>query len=148
LRPDYEQLKRIGEKSHFCSIASVLAQAVYAQGRCGEADALVAEAADAARANDVHTQIVWRSTRAKILARRGDPEAAERLVREAVGFAAGGDFLHSHAEALMDLAEVLELAGRRVEAAEAVRAAAALWERKGNVLGPQQAQSRLDSLTG
>ena len=148
LRPDYEQLKRIGEKSHFCSIASVLAQAVYAQGRYGEADALVAEAADAARPNDVHTQIVWRSTRAKILARRGDLEAAESLAREAVGFAAGGDFLHSHAEALMDLAEVLELAGDHDEGAEAARAAAALWERKGNVLGAQQAQARLDGLTG
>ncbi|HET9507900.1 MAG TPA: hypothetical protein VFO81_08140, partial [Gaiellaceae bacterium] len=148
LRPDYEQLKRIGEKSHFCSIASVLAQAVYAQGRYGEADALVTEAAHAARANDVHTQIVWRSTRAKILARRGDLESAERLAREAVAFAAGGDFLHSHAEALMDLAEVLELAGDRDEAAEAVRAAASLWERKGNLLGGQQARTRLDSLTG
>ena len=148
LRPDYEQLKRIGEKSHFCSIASVLAQAVYAQGRYEEADALVAEAAHAARANDVHTQIIWRSTRAKILARRGELEPAERLAREAVDFAAGGDFLHSHAEALMDLAEVLELRGDHGEAAEAVAAAAALWERKGNVLGAQGARTRRTSLTG
>ena len=107
LRPLYEGLKRIGERSHFCSVATMLARAVYDQGRYDEADELAVEAERTSRPNDIHSHIVWRGIRAKVLARRGDTDAAESLAREGVAFASHSDFLHSHAEALMDLAEVL-----------------------------------------
>ena len=119
LRPDYEKLKRIGEKSHFSSYACLLAQAVYSSGRYEEARQLAEEAAQAARPNDVHTQIVWRGVEAKVLAREGAHESAEELGREGVAIAETSDFLHSHADGLMDLAEVLRLAGKRTEAAAA-----------------------------
>jgi DNA-binding SARP family transcriptional activator/tetratricopeptide (TPR) repeat protein len=147
LRPDYEALKRIGEKSHFSSYATLLAQAVYAQGRYEEAEQFSQEAAQAARPNDVHSQIIWRSTRAKVLARRGEREAAESLAREAVGLAEAGDFLQPHAEAFMDLAEVLELSGRGEEAAEAVRRAITLYEAKGNLTAAELAHARLERLS-
>ena len=147
LRPDYEALKRIGEKSHFSSYATLLAQAVYAQGRYEEAEEFAQEAAQAARPNDVHSQIIWRSTTAKVLARRGELDAAESLASEAVGLAEAGDFLQSHAEARMDLAEVLELSGCGEEAAEAVRRAVALYEAKGNIPAAELAWARLDELS-
>ena len=146
LLPDYERLKRIGEKSHFSSITSILAQALYAQGRYDEAAQLAEETAGALRPNDVHSQIVWKGTSAKLLARRGELVGAERLAREAVAFAETSDFLTSHAGALMDLAEVLELVGRRDEAAEHVRAAVRLYEQKGSALGAEHALARLDAL--
>ena len=112
LRPVYEGLKGLGEQSHFCSVTTMLAQATYEQRRYDEADELSREAERSSRPNDVHSHIVWRGVRAKVLAHRGDFEAAEKLAREAVEYAEASDFLHSHANALTDLAEVLALAGR------------------------------------
>jgi DNA-binding SARP family transcriptional activator/tetratricopeptide (TPR) repeat protein len=146
LRPDYERLKRIGEKSHFSSITTVMAQAVYAQGRYDEAELLVDEAQSAARPNDVHSRIVMSSTKAKVLARRGDFEAAEPLARDAEAFARSTDFLHSHAEALVDLAEILRLAGRPAESADVLHEAVAVYEQKGNVVSTAQARAALDEL--
>jgi DNA-binding SARP family transcriptional activator/tetratricopeptide (TPR) repeat protein len=146
LRPVYDQLKKVGEKSHFCSVATMLAQAVYAQGRYDEADELARDAERTARPNDVHSHIVWRGTRAKVLARRGELDAAEALAREAVAYAAKSDFLHSHADALTDLAEVLQLAGRTAEAAAAVDEAMHLHEQKGNVVAAARARSFLEDL--
>jgi len=139
LRPLYDDLKKIGERSHFCSVATLLARAVYDQGRYDEADALAEEAERTARPNDIHSHIVWRGIRAKVLARRGDIDAAESLAREGVAFASQSDFLHSHAEALMDLAEVLHLAARSAEAAAAVEEAIRLHEQKGNVVAADRA---------
>jgi DNA-binding SARP family transcriptional activator len=146
LRPVYEGLKKIGEQSHFCSCATMLAQAVYAQGRYDEADKLAQDAERSARPNDVHSHIIWRGTRAKVLARRGQFEAAESLAREAVEFAEQSDFLHSHADALADLAEVHRLAGRPTEAIAAIEAAIELHEAKGNVLAVERCRALLEEL--
>ena len=51
--------------------ASMLAEAVYAQGRFGQALRLTEEAEALAGAGDVDAQAHWRATRAKLLARRG-----------------------------------------------------------------------------
>jgi ATP/maltotriose-dependent transcriptional regulator MalT len=142
LRPDYEKLKRLGEKSHFCSFASILAQAVYDEGRYDEAEQLARESMGAMRQNDVHTRIIATSTVAKVLARRGELEPAEHMARDAVAFAETSDFLHAHADALADLAEVLELAGNDGEAAEALAGALLLWERKGNTVAAESARER------
>ncbi len=111
LRPAYEALERIGERSHFSSIAHALASALYAQGRYEEADEYTRECERASRPNDVHSQVLWRSIRAKVRAQRGEFEEAERLSSEAVEYGVASDFLHAYADALCDRAEVLELAG-------------------------------------
>jgi len=146
LRPAYDALKRIGEQSHFSSMAHALSNAVYAQGRYEEAEALTQECERASRANDVHSQIAWRSVRAKTLARRGALDEAERLAREAVAFAETSDFLLGHADALTDLAEVLELRGERVATAAALSEAVALHERKGNQLVAGRTRAVLEKL--
>ena len=107
----YEALKKMGEKSHFSSIAHELSSALYLQARYDEAEQLTRECEDATRANDIHSDILWRSTRAKTLAQRGEFEAAEQLGTEALAIASTSDFHQAHADALMDLAEVLALAG-------------------------------------
>ena len=148
LRPVYEALKGLGEQSHFCSVSTMLAQAMYEQGRYDEADELSREAERSSRPNDVHSHIVWRGVRAKVQAHRGDFEPAERLAREAVEYAEASDFLHSHANALTDLAEVLALAGRPEESASAIEAAIRLHEAKGNVVGIAHARKLLEDLRG
>jgi tetratricopeptide (TPR) repeat protein len=142
LRPAYEALAKIGEKSHFSSIAHALAAVAHAQGRYEEAERLAGECRDACRANDVHSQVAWRSILAKILARRNELVEAEGLAREAVALAETSDFLLAHADALADLADVLELAGRPEEAARVLEDAIGVHERKGNLLAAEQARSR------
>jgi tetratricopeptide (TPR) repeat protein len=68
----------------------------------------------------------------------GDPAEAEALARRAVERAAQGDDLNAHADALVDLAEALELGTRRDAAAAALREALELYERKGNVVAAQR----------
>jgi hypothetical protein len=55
--------------------------------RYEEAEQLTRQCEEACRANDVHSQILWRSIRAKIFARRQAFENAKRLARQAVAFA-------------------------------------------------------------
>jgi hypothetical protein len=59
-----------------------------------------------------------------------------------VAFAETSDFLLAHADALADLADVLELAGRSDEAARAIEDAIDVYERKGNLLAANRARAR------
>jgi ATP/maltotriose-dependent transcriptional regulator MalT len=143
LRPGYEALGRLGEKSHFSSVTALLARAVCAQGRYEEADRLTRESEEAARPNDIHSHILWRTTRAQVFAHTGELEAAEALARQAVAFAAESDFLDSHADALMSLVDVLLLTGRGQQAVTAAEQAVQLYEKKGNGVSAERARSRL-----
>src|SRR5918995_3301517 len=93
--------------------------------------------------DDAQTEIVWRAIRAKVLARRGDVAAGEALAREAVERAHATDYLEDIALTLLDLAEVLELAGRTDEAVRAIEKAIALFERKQAVPAAERARARL-----
>jgi tetratricopeptide (TPR) repeat protein len=129
LRASYEELKDMGEKTFLAENTAQLAQALYAQGRYDEADrfARVSEDASSGRAQKAY----WGPVRAKLLGRRGDAKAAERLARESVAIWAERDDLLWHGYALMDLAEVLRLAGRDKDAVPVVEDAVELFERKG-----------------
>jgi tetratricopeptide (TPR) repeat protein len=146
LRPAYDALKRIGEKSHFSSLAHALSDVVFLQGRYEEAEQLTRECEEASRPNDVHSQILWRSIRAKVLAHKGDFDAAEELARVSVTFAAESDFHPAHAEALMDLAHVLELRGEREAAARSVEKAISFFGLKGNLPQVERARTVLAEL--
>src|SRR5262249_12651675 len=146
LRPSYDTLKELGETSHRSSHCQALANAVYNQGRYDEAEALTHECEETSRPNDVHSQILWRSTRAKAIAHRGEFEEAERLAQEAVVFAAKSDFYPAHADALMDLADVFESRGDRNAAAAAIEEALEFCELKGNLATSDRACARLAQL--
>ena len=60
---------------------------------------------------DIVTQVMWRGVRARICARRGDAEEGEALAREAVRLAEPTDLLVLRADALLDLAEVVDREG-------------------------------------
>ena len=84
--------------------------------------------------------------RAKTLAARGDVETAEKLAREAVELIRTSDDINSQGDALIDLAEVLRVAGRPAEAAEAARDALALFEAKGNAVSAALARATVSEL--
>jgi len=64
-----------------------------------------------------------------------------------VAEAAASDNLNMQGTALMDLAEVLQLAGRSAEATAPLRAAAEAFDRKGNIVAAAKARARLDAIT-
>ena len=82
--------------------------------------------------DDVATQYLWRSVRAKLLARAGDHATAERLAREAIGIIEATQDPDSQGYAWVDLADVLRMAGSSDLAIEAARTAEARFEAKGN----------------
>jgi class 3 adenylate cyclase/tetratricopeptide (TPR) repeat protein len=142
LRWGYETLERMGEKSLRATIAAFLAEVVYEQGRDEEAEQLTEISEQLAAADDLVPQVLWRSVRAKILARRGDLEPAERLGREAVSRVAGTDFPDLKASTSLDLAEVLAAAGKTGEAEQLISRAKELYHRKGNVVAATQSGLR------
>ena len=88
-----------------------------------------------------------RAARAKLLARAGDVEAAERLAREAVALAEETpDFLLLRGDAVLDLGEVLAATRERPAAVGATEEALELYERKGNVVSASAARRRLTQL--
>jgi class 3 adenylate cyclase/tetratricopeptide (TPR) repeat protein len=135
LRTACEALESVGELGYLASAAALLLDALYMQERDDEA-LLLADRWAAERLTvpeDVDAQVGWRRVYAKLLARRGDIEDAERLAREAMALAAGTDYLDLRAKAAADLAEVLRLAGRSQEAAAMLKEAIRLHEQKGNL---------------
>src|SRR6476646_7912605 len=133
LRESFATLDGGGERAYLSTIAGFLAHALQAEGEDAEAERFSRESERAASPDDVLSQVLWRTARAKILGRRGEHEGAATLALEAVRLAEPTDLLTTRADALSDLAEVLALAGRDEEAAAALGDAARLYERKGSL---------------
>ena len=139
-------LSEIGEVSWLSTTVGILAQAVYAQGRYDEADALTRLSDESAVPDDVYAQVLWRSVRAKVLARRGEQEAAVAIAQESAALSASSDFLHLRWHSLMSQAEVLRLARRCSDARPVLEEAVRLAERKGNLMGALLGRTELQSL--
>src|SRR6187200_1235599 len=118
----------------------MLAEAIHVQGRYEEAEAFTRISEELAGAEDVYTHVLWRSVRARTLARRGEIEAALELSRESVTLVETTDSLHLRWHTLMSQAEVLRLAGRTEDADVAVREAIRAAEQKGNLVGARLAR--------
>jgi ATP/maltotriose-dependent transcriptional regulator MalT len=146
-RRGYEELERAGEKAWLSTNAAELAQSLFALGRDEEAEHFTRISEEAGASDDVVTQVLWRQVRAKVLARSGDLGQAERLAREAVRLSEESDAPNWRGDALLDLAEVLRLAGRPAEAVAPVEDALALYEQKGNAVSAAKARALLEELS-
>jgi ATP/maltotriose-dependent transcriptional regulator MalT len=142
----YETLRSAGEMAWLSTLVAILAEAVYAQARYDQAEELAIVSRDSAGSEDAYSQVLWRGVQAKVLARRGSLEEAERLVRASVALAESTDSLELQAAALTNLAEVLGLPGRPGEADAIVARAVTLLERKGNVVAAQRIRGLVDGL--
>ena len=120
-----------------------LAEAVHEQGRHAEAAKLCAISERLAAADDVLSQLFWRSVKARALASEGQVRPALRLTSEAVQLAAQTDALNWQANAWMDRARVLQLAGRKREADHALGGAVERYRQKGNVVSAAAAHAHL-----
>ncbi len=134
LRRDYETLERLGDRNYISTVAGYLAEALYRQGRYDDSGTYAAFSAEVADPDDVATQVLWRGVSAKLLARQGRLDEAERMGRKAVELSRREDDPIDQANALMDLGHVLRAAGKHDEAARAGAEALDLYERKGNLV--------------
>ncbi len=141
VRPSVEILAAMGEKARLSSRAAVLSAILYEQGRYDEAVQLADEADAVSAADDMEPHVWFRGVRAKVLARRGRFEQAERGARENVRLADATDWPGYAGFAWLDLCEVLRLAGRPRDAADAAREAEARFERKGVVVMLERARA-------
>jgi class 3 adenylate cyclase len=142
LRESYDLLEQMGERSFLSTVASLLGEAVYRQGRIDEADHHSTVSEELGASDDRFNEASWRILRAKICAARGELSRAEALAREAVAIAGQTDYFELAAGTWLDLAEILRAAGDP-GASVAAREALALYEQKGNLVGAGRAQGLL-----
>jgi DNA-binding SARP family transcriptional activator len=139
--------ERMHDAAGLSTVAAELADALYVQGRFEEAESWLDLAERSAASEDVSAQWAWRRTRAKLLARAGAFRNAEAMADEAVSIAARTDALSDHGAVLLDLAEILGLAGRPREAVARIEEGLLLFERKGNRVSADSARALLNELT-
>jgi class 3 adenylate cyclase/tetratricopeptide (TPR) repeat protein len=141
LRFGYDLLEQMGETGVRSTSAGLLAEVLYERGRYEEAERYVTVCRETSAADDLASQIAWRSVEARLLARRGDFEQGERFAREAVGLASPDDILFQ-ARAWAALGETLAFAGRRAEGTTAFEEAIRPYERKGSTAGVAMIERR------
>ena len=141
-----ESFISIGDRWFLSTALVDLPRPVYAQGRYDDAWSEVRSIDEVPAPADAEWRVKRQGVHACLLAREGRFEAAVDRAREGAALAARTDMLWFHGDALMDLAEVLHLAGRTGEAAQATSDALALYQRKGIVPYQRRAQAMLASL--
>jgi tetratricopeptide (TPR) repeat protein len=146
LREGYAISLEVGEMGYLSTTACDLGESVLAQRRPDEAMALSEEGERLGSPDDLVTQYKWRALRAKLLAREGRFEEAERLAREGIEVVGRTDYINDAGETYRTLGEVLELAARPEEAKQAYAESARFFEQKGNVVRAGHVRERLAHL--
>jgi class 3 adenylate cyclase/tetratricopeptide (TPR) repeat protein len=141
-----ELFEASGDRSWLSTATGNMGQAYYELGDLDAAEEAAARADELGASDDVATQLVVRGVLAKVCARRGKFEEAERLAREAVEIAGSIDMVLARGQAYEDLGEVLWLAGRHAEAGAAFGEAVRIYEPKGAVAAVDRARRRLAEL--
>jgi len=116
LRVAVDSLRAMGERSMRSTAAALLAEALYRQGRYAESMAATLESEETTAADDLASQMAWRGVRAKLLAGQADLPGAILLAEEAIAFADKTDFVNMAADAHLDCAIVLQMAGDEIGA--------------------------------
>ena len=120
----------------------LLARVLWLSGNRVDADRFCSLAEELADPDDVGSQVYWRITRSGLLV-AADPAAARALADEAVGMADGSTGLIIWADALRGRADVLDALGEPDAARRDLEQAAALYERKGDVVSTRDTRGRL-----
>jgi class 3 adenylate cyclase/tetratricopeptide (TPR) repeat protein len=144
-RAGLEAFEAMHNRNQGSTAAALLGVTLVEQGRDDEALEYADLAAAWAMSDDTASQTRQLAVRARVLARRGELAAGEAAARAAVAQSKASDELSLRGDAVVSLAFVLERAGRADEAADALREALALYERKGNVVAGAQARTLIES---
>jgi DNA-binding SARP family transcriptional activator/tetratricopeptide (TPR) repeat protein len=140
LRAAVEMATQMDVREHVSQLAAILSQVLTRLGHTEEAERYAAMSMDRAPAESVASQALWRAATARVRSNRQEPREAEGLARAAVQLAPL-DMLNLRADLHTDLAEVLLVTGQPEAVLPVISEAAALYERKGNLVGAAQARA-------
>jgi len=143
LRSAYEMLESRGETGNLSAVAALLARALVEQGRLDDAEAATVTSEECAAADDIHAQVGWRLSRARVMLGRDALERAEGLAREAAALAAETDYLNLQGDALAVLGEVAS-SGEQPDGAEPLARAFEAYSAKGNVVAAAVVRAALE----
>ena len=138
----YQTLEAMGTTLR-AVVAAYLADALWLQGRFEEAAYYAAVSAETADQSDIAAQTLERTTRARLLAARGETTEAETVAGEAVALAEPTDSLALQAAAALALADILAADGREEESRAHVERARDLYEIKQNVVAAGRLAARI-----
>ncbi|HET9497120.1 MAG TPA: adenylate/guanylate cyclase domain-containing protein [Candidatus Limnocylindria bacterium] len=142
----FDGLMALGHAGFANTTAAYMAQAYLELGRDEEAERWARVAIESGDARDPAAAGPAFGTWARVLARRGQFDEAEAKAHQSLEIWGDSDNLDQVADAHFDLAEVLRLAGRPEEAAQELRVALDLYERKEHLVGARQAREALARL--
>ncbi|MBA3434312.1 MAG: AAA family ATPase [Actinobacteria bacterium] len=146
LREGVELLETIGDRGYYPTVVLKLAGCLYEQGRHDEVEDLCQRARETTGADDLVNFVDLDGLEGCLLARRGQPAAAEARARHGLELAETTDFFEARALARARLAEVLALGGHAEDATEPARGAVAIAEAKGDVAFAAHLRERLTRL--
>jgi class 3 adenylate cyclase/tetratricopeptide (TPR) repeat protein len=130
----------------FANVSAVLAEVLCRLARDEEAEEWTRRSERASLPEQVLSQAQWRSTRAKVLAARGETEDASRLASEAVVWARRSDGLPLLGDTLFARGDVLRLLGRPGDARTAYEEALEVYQHKGIIPSIERAKQALAEL--
>jgi class 3 adenylate cyclase/tetratricopeptide (TPR) repeat protein len=130
-REGCEQLEQLGERAWLSTLACQLGVSLYELGRYEEAEEWALRGVELGGSHDVLTQALGLEVRSKLLARRGDYDAALSLAEQADNLAGTTDSFLVHGDAALNLAEVLHLTGNPTRAAQEIQRAIDNYDRRG-----------------
>jgi tetratricopeptide (TPR) repeat protein len=142
-----DRMEAMGHSAWLSTMAAQVGHALFALGRDDEAYEWAEKGRTIGAEDDLATQVHWRRVEAKVLARRGEHAEAEAFAREAVELIGATDMPDALGDALLDLAVVLDLVGKRDEAATTLQHAIDCYEGKENLLMAGRAKAWLDELS-
>jgi tetratricopeptide (TPR) repeat protein len=139
-------LEATGTTAALSGHAPELGRVLCRLARFDEAERLAGHGRELADSDDTMAQALWRQVQALVHTQHGAYDEAERLAREAVVWTERSDALRWQGDALSDLAQVLEAAGRPDEAIAAWREALDRYERKEVIPLARRVRERLATL--
>jgi class 3 adenylate cyclase len=146
-RESCDMFIEMGERAFLSTRAAELAEKpLYAQGKYDEAERFAELGRETGASDDIETQARWRGALAKVRARQGERDEAERLAREAVELVEPVDDAELAGDVLVDAAEVFRLADRPDEAERYARRGLAVFEAKGIAPSAAAARAMLEAL--
>jgi len=147
LRESYEFMSPTAETGYIATIVDYRAMAALELGREDEALALADEVERIAQPEDFEPHVRQGCVRARVLARRGDHDAAAKSIQVAVARGGETDYLNVLAYMAISLAEVERLAGRPDGERNALGDALRISEQKGDLLTARRVREQLAELS-
>jgi tetratricopeptide (TPR) repeat protein len=142
-RLGFEEAQRVADPGHAASSAALLSKALFEQGRHDEAMRFSRIAEQASFGTPEMSQGEWKTTRARLQAQKGGVDEAIDVLQRVISMYPAKAVPRDRADALLDLAEVLELGGRTDEARAALGEAQELYEAKGVLPAVERVKQRL-----